>query len=198
MSCQVEGESRRKDGKVYCCKHYQQIRKYGRVLERTILTKNEIRVKGNICEMDLYGVNKEVVGTTIFDREFVNEVRKYKWSQIPRGYVRHVRGGVMLHRLILDAKQGDVVDHINRNPLDNRKDNLRIVSWSENGINKGKQSNNTSGYTGISYDKKNKKWKVRLNKNKKMIWLGRYSKIEEAIEARKTAESAYFGEYTPI
>lgn len=167
-------------------------------MKRTKYTKNEIRVVGNICEMDLYNMKGEVRATTVFNKKYLSKVKKLKWSQITYGYVRHVKSKTMLHRMIIDAEDGEIVDHINRNPLDNRRENLRIVTQAQNVINKGKQSNNTSGHTGVDYDKRTKSWKVRINIGKKMIWLGRHKQLEDAVNARKEAEKVYFGEYAPF
>ena len=186
------------NGVIYCNRHYMQIRRYGKIKTRTILTKNEIRIKGDICEMDLYDMRCNVVGTTIFDKKFLSLVKKSKWSKIKFGYIRHVRKGIMLHRLIIGAKDNEIVDHINRNPLDNKLCNLRIVNDSQNAVNKRIQSNNTSGYPGITFDKKNKKWKARLNYYKKSYWLGRFKDIKEAIKVREEKMNEIFKEHKPI
>lgn len=54
------------------------------------------------------------------------------------------------------------------------------------------RKNNTSGYTGVSFDNKNKKWDSRITVNKKIILLGQFKHIEDAINARKEAEEKYF------
>jgi len=167
-------------------------------MRRTIRTKNEIRISGEVCEMDLYDMKCNVQTTTVFSKRHLEKVKKYKWSYQKGRYVIHTRTRTLLHLLISGTKKPLLTDHINGNKLDNRDENLRVVNFSQNGINKCKQSNNTSGYTGIDYDKKNKMWKVRLNKDKKMIWLGRHKTIEEALKVRKEAEAIHFGEYSPI
>jgi hypothetical protein len=85
------------------------------------------------------------------------------------------------------------VDHFNRNRLDNQKENLRIVNYHINGFNKGKQSNNTSGYVGVSFDKGRNKWESHIKINRKKIHLGRFENIEDAINARLEAEIKYYG-----
>ena len=84
-----------------------------------------------------------------------------------------------------------VVDHINHNKLDNRKENLRICEHQENTYNKGLCSTNTSGVTGVTWDKLRNKWIAHIKgKN-----LGRFNTKEEAIKVRKQAEIEYFGEF---
>lgn len=195
--CENKGESRTKNGIVYCSKHYQQIRRCGKILDRTILTKNEIRIIGEICEMDLYDKNYNVSATTIFDKKYLNKVKKYKWSN-SHGYASHIRSRVRFHRIILGVKKGQSVDHINRNKLDNRISNLRIADQSQNMANKGMQSNNKSGHVGICWDKKNKKWMVKLNFRRKDYWLGRHTNIDDAIKIRNIKQKEIFGEYNPI
>lgn len=87
-----------------------------------------------------------------------------------------------------------LVDHIggetSRN--DNRKTNLRIVTQQQNAMNRQLRKDNTSGYTGVSWDKSSKRWVSYIGNTR----LGSYATIEEAIEVRKQAEHKYFGEYS--
>lgn len=79
---------------------------------------------------------------------------------------------ISLHHDILGKKKGKVVDHINRNTLDNRKCNLRFCDTSENHMNKSLQKNNTSGYKGVSYHKKDKRFRAKINFKGKHITIG--------------------------
>jgi hypothetical protein len=101
---------------------------------------------------------------------------------------------IELHRFVIGAKKGDIVDHINGNTLDNRKSNLRIVSNGAN-IRKGKiRVNNKTGYTGIEIRKNQpiKPYGAKIRVNYKYIWLGSYKTMKEAIKARKIAEKEYY------
>ena len=91
---------------------------------------------------------------------------------------------ISLHRYLLNAPQGKQVDHINRNPLDNRKNNLRIVTHSENQLNKSLLKTNNSGVKGIRI-RKNGKWQARIMLNKKSISIGHFNTLEEAKIARE-------------
>ena len=70
------------------------------------------------------------------------------------------RSKVYMHRTILNLRYGDrrQVDHKNHDTLDNRRENLRVADYSQNGHNRFKQKNNTSGYKGVYFNKKDKKW----------------------------------------
>ena len=68
------------------------------------------------------------------------------------------RAYLRLHRLIMQPGPNEIVDHINRDPLDNRRENLRIADKSKNGMNRGPQVNNTSGFKGVSFHAKTGKW----------------------------------------
>lgn len=88
-----------------------------------------------------------------------------------------------LHRVIMDAPHGKQVDHINRNTLDNRKANLRIVTASENQWNKGSCKHGSTGIKNINWDSKTKMFTVKFYRHKKHHWIGRFSDITEAQNA---------------
>ena len=86
------------------------------------------------------------------------------------------------------------IDHINRDRSDNRISNLREVTNKQNAQNSSKPSNNTSGYPGICWHKRDSKWVACIRHNQKLIHLGLFKTIEEAIAARKAAEKLYWAD----
>lgn len=135
-----------------------------------------------------------------FDLEDYDKIKAYCWYIDFYGYVSSLDENnkrIKIHRIImnLEDKKYDV-DHINGNKTDNRKLNLRIVTRSQNNMNKTKMRTNTSGITGVSFNKKKGKWHSYITKNYKMIELGYYQDLNEAIKVRKQAENKYFGEYS--
>src|SRR3990167_6055992 len=83
------------------------------------------------------------------DFEFLNQ---WKWRISSTGYVisgLSGTGNVFMHRIVNDTPIGFDTDHINRDKLDNRRENLRIATKMLNGRNRGENKNNTSGYRGI-------------------------------------------------
>ncbi|MBO5484350.1 MAG: HNH endonuclease [Lachnospiraceae bacterium] len=102
------------------------------------------------------------------------------------------KGTIYFHQLVIDCPDGMVRDHINRDRLDNRRCNLRIVSPRRNSLNSGMNKNNTSGVKGV-YRSRNK-WVAQIVSNGKNHYLGSYDSIEEASDVRRKAEIEYFGE----
>lgn len=84
-----------------------------------------------------------------------------------------------------------IIDHIDRNPSNNAITNLRDVDQSINNHNKRIQNNNTSGYVGVGYDNKMRRWVARITIEGKSIHLGCFMDKEFAIKARKEAEKQY-------
>jgi len=80
------------------------------------------------------------------------------------------------------------LDHINRNPGDNRIENLRELSREENAINILYRSNNTSGVAGVSFHRASNKWQARISDNRKNIALGIYNSFADAVKVRYDAE----------
>ena len=102
------------------------------------------------------------------------------------------------HRLIFMLHNGFMpqeIDHINGDRADNRIENLRAVTRSENQCNRGVLANNTSGYAGVSWHKKSKAWVVRVMKNGKTRMLGYFKDIELAGLVAEEARSLYHGKF---
>jgi len=87
------------------------------------------------------------------------------------------------------------VDHINGNPLDNRKSNLRICTHAENSNNTGPRKNNTSGYKGVYWAKRNKRWLAQITHNGKQVYIGHYKDKEEAARAYDAKAKEFQGEF---
>lgn len=191
-TCSVEGCNNKHCAKGYCDKHYRQFKKYGKT-QRTRFDSNEIIEYEDHAEVVLYNKQGEEVARTTIDLDDVDRVKKHKWYLIKStGYVHSKTANILLHRFIMNPQDTMVVDHINHNKLDNKKSNLRICEQRQNCMNQGKRKDNTSGITGVSWDKRTNKWVVHIAANKH---IGYYNTLEEAIEARKQAEIDYFGEY---
>jgi len=90
----------------------------------------------------LYNSQGDTVAHTQIDDDDRDLVKGYRWSPQNHGYVVGYPHGAsrtrrtLLHRLILDAQPGQIVDHINHNTLDNRRSNLRLVTTSQNHMNR--------------------------------------------------------------
>jgi len=102
-----------------------------------------------------------------------------------------------LHSLVMGAKDGQHIDHINRDRLDNRKKNLRFATQQQNTCNSSIRKDNTSGVTGIRYREDRGKWTACINYKGVTYRLGHFSRKEDAVIARKEAEVRFFGEFAP-
>lgn len=180
---------------VYCQRHYSQLKKFGKIFARTKYDKNEIKTWDNYTEIFLYDKNHDVIAKALINIEDADKVSDLKWG-LYAGYVKNSEQSMFLHNFIMNfsPNKKTTIDHINRNRLDNRKENLRIVDYQINGINKGKQSNNTSGFPGVSWDNYHRKYQAHIKFNGRKKHLGYFNALEEAIECRKQGEIEYFGE----
>lgn len=137
----------------------------------------------------------------LFDKEDYDLIKNYYWYKnnfgYPASYNPENQKFILLHKLIMnDLNNNLVIDHIEHNLLDVRKHKLRIGTNQLNSMNRGLQSNNTSGVTGVYWDKSTCTWLAAIKLNRKMINLGHYENKEDAIKVRKEAEEKYFGEWS--
>ena len=132
-----------------------------------------------------------------FDREDFELVSQYCWYKIRKGYIcaHHGKSTISLHRLVMGAKPYEKIDHINHQMENACKSNLRVVSKSQNASNAQLSKANTSGVTGVSYDRRKGKWLAQLV-HEGQHFQKKFGSFEEAVAARKAAEEKYFGEYS--
>jgi hypothetical protein len=158
--------------------------------------KNEIVCYENYAHLIIYDKENNEKARIIIDLDDTKKIGQIHWHINKNKYVTNSKLKLYLHTYIMDKHiyNAHVVDHKNRNRLDCRKTNLRSATYKENGINKGKQSNNSSGYPGINWSKYHEKWRVRVKINGKEKFIGYYDNLEEAIAARQKAELEYYGE----
>lgn len=143
----------------------------------------------------------------LVDLEDFWKVKDICWHFNKDGYVcarvrdsKHEKPhNLSLARYIMDCPDNMEVDHKNGSDtlFDNRKSNLRIVTQSQNCMNRKRFKNNKSGVTGVVWNKTKKKFEVSININNKCIYLGLYDDFDDAVDVRMKAEQRYFGEYSP-
>jgi hypothetical protein len=103
-----------------------------------------------------------------------------------------------MHREIMKAPKGVLVDHRNNGGLDNRRDNLRLANKSQNNTNKPKRANTSSRYIGVSYIKSRKCWYAQIVHQGKHKWLGTFHDEIEAARAFDRAAIEYHGEFARL
>ncbi len=135
----------------------------------------------------------------IIDKEDLHLIQGYKWTWTGK-YVRATTktGGVYLHRIITGASKGSDVDHKNGDTLDNRRENLRVCSRSENSANQKRMRGGSSKYKGVTFCKTRNKWVAKIMKNYKTVFIGRYKTEENAALAYNKKAVELFGEFAFI
>lgn len=165
---------------------------------------NEIIEKDDCFEVIMtskrYGELKVLV-----DKDDIDKIRGCRWTVVNsnktgvRLYAYSSQFKEMMHRRIMSPQDDMQVDHINGDSLDNRKENLRICTVSENNKNRPISKLNKSGATGVGWHKKGNRgeygWKAYIKVDKKLINLGFFDSFDEALRARLDAEEKYFGEF---
>ncbi len=146
-------------------------------------------------EVKLVGTDK----VTLVDDDDYEAVMRHTWClRGPYALCQESfwdkRTNVLLHRYIMRAFPKEIVDHINFNKLDNRKENLRIVDSSMNNFHRLPNKRNSSGYKNINWYKEGKKWRVAIKKDYKLYHVGYFPNLEDAIAARNAKAIELYGE----
>ena len=146
-------------------------------------------------------------GFVLVDDVEYDQVNKHKWHLSNYGYAIRTdyRGGqkktIMMHRQIMGITDSRVeVDHRNTNGLDNRRENLRVCVHAQNGMNRSRNKNNTSGYKGVCFKKhvKVKNWQAQIAVRGKIIHLGYFNTAMEAALVYNEAALIHHGEFAHL
>lgn len=132
------------------------------------------------------------------DNEDEHYLDEYTWTPVQKGkhiyFINNHTTRKYLHQLILGVKDAYVIDHINQDTLDNRKENLRHTTKSTNAYNVSEtKSHNTSGFNGVSYDKNRNQWIARMQTQGKYKFLGYYDNKIDAIKRIDEEDIKLFG-----
>ncbi len=140
----------------------------------------------------------------LVDSEDYDRLMQWRWRPRKPGTVWYViRTAIIngkekkfqMHREVMRLEDHELVDHIDRNGLNNTKANLRRCTHLQNQWNKGVSKNNTSGFKGVSWDNGHKKWQAQIFVKGKTIRLGRYFCIVKAAMVYDAAIRKYHGEF---
>jgi len=150
-----------------------------------------------VAEIDLRRGRRAII-----DKEDYTLVSQYKWYLIKKEagnvYVKSkVKGKIIgIHRFIMNVSDPLlVVDHIDGDPLNNRKSNLRVCTQGENARNQKLKKTNKSGYKGVTLSPSGKRWKAALNHKGKKIFGGSFRTITEAAQRYNELAIEYFGPF---
>lgn len=191
------------DGKYYakdlCNKHYQRSK-----TGKPLVSQKEFF---KICNPPKDGIGKIPLTNNqvaIVDEEDYEDMIKHNWCAAwdnhtksyyaLRTKVSNGRKTVRMHREIMNTPKNMETDHINHDTLDNRKQNLRIVTCSQNHMNQ-RLKPCTSKYKGVSLDEKAKKWKAQINFKGKNRHLRYLDEEEDAAIYYDVAAQLFFGEH---
>lgn len=187
---------------------FANVLKRGNTLSCGCLRKENAKELSKRCKSqnEFKIMNDYVIGYDSHQNEFyvdIDDFDKIKnncWHKRKDDYFSaRVNGKILLlHRVIMSCKDNEFVDYIHgiESRYDNRKNNLRIATRSQNNMNIRLKCNNTSGTTGVSWNNRDSNWIAYIGVDCQNIVLGYFNNYNEAVVARKEAENKYFGEWS--
>jgi hypothetical protein len=132
------------------------------------------------------------------DYTYLMQWKWYAVKQKKNWYACTGHKSIRMHRLVA-ARLGincQKIDHRNRNGLDNCRNNLRPATAGQNAINRPKNSNNTSGFKGVSLDRRRNKWQATIRVKTKLLFLGYFEHKRDAAKVYNKAALRYFGKFS--
>lgn len=182
-------------------KHRMCSRKCFSIFKSSLKYRNEVIINEEIAEIKIKS-KKYGDFIAVIDLEDLDRVSEITWgvTKSLRGDCMYVRGkhqvnekwkNINLHRYIMNCPNNMVVDHINRNTFDNRKENLNICTAQDNSNNRGTFRSSLGKLKGAYYNKVNKTWHSTLILNKQRKWLGTFKTELEAHNAYIKAKTEH-------
>lgn len=158
---------------------------------------------GTLCHMISFQIK---TATALIDNQDADFLSGYVWHLHKTGHSTYLRGykkgqpgaskaQKYLHRLITDAPAGMDVDHINGDGLDNRRENLRVCTRSQNNANRHRTQSKSSPIKGVHFEKCTGRWRAEVHCNGKRHTLGRFDRIEDAAAAYAAKAAELFGNF---
>lgn len=173
-----------------CLTHHTRFKRYGR-LDNKLGKPSDITIKDGIAYIHLYNDKFAKISP-----EDIDKVKPYKWGYsysngvVTQKQSKYKNKHIKLHRMILNPSKNKIIDHINGDKLDNRRENLRIVEHSDNIVNQKSRPmrnitkvNHANGYY------------VRIRYKNKKYYIGYFLSLKDAMSARDKAAKEIHGEY---
>lgn len=178
--------------------HYKKVQKR---VEQNVLHNGKIA----FCEIPLTLGQVAIVDSIDADLAHFNwhaaHCPEYSGGNKFRARRMEGRHGTYMHRVIMSRILGrrlltyEKVDHVDTNPLNNRRENLRLATSTQNNANQNRRRDNTSGFKGVSYSKNAKKWAAAIQTKGNRIHIGYFDTAEQAYEAYCAEAKKLFGEF---
>lgn len=150
---------------------------------------NRIIDCGSYCKIELYYPHSnKVCDYALISKTDLKAAKQIYWRKTEYGYARgknpFTRKDVFLHKHITKTSKDTIIDHINRNKLDCRRENMRIADRQINSLNRNAPCNSKTGYRGVCIDRRTGKYRAYAKVDGKQIDLGLFSSAELAYQER--------------
>lgn len=202
---------RRKYDRVLCDKHSSQLKVKGMITDpspRGCFDPNEYEIKDNVVYMKLYNRQQEVIGITMFDVIYLDYIKQFVWRPVCKSYNKYYAATIgrpesglsheYMHRMIMELAGIDMgdyeVDHINSNSLDNRLENLRLLSTQEQKWNMKPQHQGKIPVRGVSFSTRDNDYHLDFRMGNVRFYTKHWETAEEAAYARYIFERELSGQ----
>lgn len=194
--CKIEDCGGKHCAKGFCEKHYRREARLGDAYKPTRSDKNKVRFDRGLCFIELTDIHLNKVAETVIDSADYNKCKDYKWHYGQHGYVRCSNPSLIyLHRIIMGCTPMEMIDHKDGNPLNNKKENLRICTQFQNLQNRPKNKSHV-GYKGVVFTRN--RYRVKITAERKTKYIGTFADQLSAAKAYNEAALKYHGEFARL